>query len=180
MNELIVKIHSAMFNPDIPTYYFEWVHWPHVGLLHTPGFRVSVAPDLQDTWDTLEERMGVDQPSGWQRKQNHGQLRAVSVDPLKCRANSQPRVDDDGVGFDGEAKNPGVFRCVPEDHLLPLGVLLGEQADFWDAVVLRWSRETLFTSPEVYQYTFFFIFIASSGNKKTIYHIFQPLECTSI
>lgn len=51
--------------------------------------------------------------------------------------NSQPCVDDDGVGFDGEAEDPGVLRGVSEDHLLALGVLLGEQADFWNAVVLR-------------------------------------------
>ena len=51
--------------------------------------------------------------------------------------NSQAGVNDDRVGFDGEAKDPGVFGRISEDDLLPLCVLLWEQTDFWDAVILR-------------------------------------------
>lgn len=49
---------------------------------------------------------------------------------------SQSSVNDDGVGLDREAENPGIFRCIPEDDLLALCVLLREKADFRDAVVL--------------------------------------------
>jgi len=50
---------------------------------------------------------------------------------------SQARVDDDGVGLDGEPKDPGILRGVPEHHFLPLCVLLWEKTDVWHAVVLR-------------------------------------------
>ncbi len=55
--------------------------------------------------------------------------------------NSQPSVNDDRVSLDGEAKNPGIFRCVSEDDLFPLCVLFREKTDFWDAVVLKEDRE---------------------------------------
>lgn len=51
--------------------------------------------------------------------------------------NSQPSINDDGVRLDGEAKDPGVFRRVSEDDLLPLGVLFWEKADVRNTVVLK-------------------------------------------
>lgn len=51
--------------------------------------------------------------------------------------NSQSCVDDDGIGFNGEAVDPRVLRRVSEHHFLTLGVLLGEQTDLRDAVVLN-------------------------------------------
>ena len=50
---------------------------------------------------------------------------------------SQAGVDDDGVGFNWEAEDAGVLARVPERHLLPLGVLLREQADLRNTVVLE-------------------------------------------
>ena len=46
---------------------------------------------------------------------------------------SQAGVDDDGVGFNWEAEDAGVLAR----HLLPLGVLLREQADLRNTVVLE-------------------------------------------
>ena len=60
--------------------------------------------------------------------------------------NSQPSVNDDRGGLDGEAEDPGVVGSVSEDDLLPLGVFFWEKADFWDAVVLREDRKQTFMS----------------------------------
>lgn len=44
-------------------YYFEWMKWPHIGFIHSPGCRVDVPPHLKHTWDTLEEGVRVHKPS---------------------------------------------------------------------------------------------------------------------
>lgn len=54
--------------------------------------------------------------------------------------NSQSSINDDRVGFNGEAENPGIFRSISEDDLLPLSIFFWEKTDFWDAVVLREDR----------------------------------------
>lgn len=169
MNELKFNIHSAPLYPRHP-HLLSWV-----GAL-SPR-RACPLPRLQG-WCSPRPPGHVGRPGrkdgrrpaiwgGKRRAKTTVNLeRARECGSLERRANSQPRVDDDGVGLDGEAKDPGVFRCVPEDHLLALGVLLGEQADLWNAVVLKvkqTDQECVNCASIMVDMTVF-ILITSSGN----------------